>query len=394
MIGRSYRPSRVFSTEDARWIARRRLPRLVYDFIDGGVGREVGLDANQQAFDDAKLQPRVLANVSKRSTATTLMGRQHSLPFGMAPMGMCNLADPGTDAAMANLAKQHDLPIGLSTASSTSIEEMARISDGNAWFQLYVGQSEEAAMALVDRARNAGYQTLILTVDTPELSRRTKDFRNGFEVPFQFGPRQVFDFAMHPAWSLRRLAAGVPTPANFDFKAGKGFKRDEPRAGTDAPFLSRLRDRWQGKLVVKGVTSPADARTARDLGADAINVSNHGARQLDSGPGAAALLPAIRAALGPDTPILFDSGVRTGDDIVRALALGADFVMVGRPWLYAAGAEGPKGVQAIFDVLVAELSIVMAQIGVTATNQIGRDSLAMHHGDAATTPSPVRLSTA
>lgn len=366
---------RIFSTEDARRIAARRLPRLVFDFIEGSAGREVSADRNIRRFDEIMLQPRVMADVAVRSVATKLMGRTYGLPFGIAPMGMCNLSWPEADKHLAQTAKHYDVPVCLSSAASSSIEEMYRRAGENAWFQLYVGQSMDHSLSLVDRAQTAGYDTLILTVDVPQVSRRVRDLRNGFQVPFSIGPRQFIDFALHPRWSLTTLINGPPSAKNFAAGNGVKFDRNGSRAGADWAFLDKLRNHWKGKLVVKGVTSADDARRIRNSGADAVYVSNHGGRQLDSAPPAIDLLPIIRSAVGPDYPLIFDSGVRSGEDVVKALALGADFVMVGRPMLFALAAEAEVGLNALFSAFAGDISTAMAQLGITRTDQITRQVL-------------------
>lgn len=366
-------PSRIFSTQDARALAKPRLPRLIFDFVEGAAGREVGTARNTSEFDQILLQPRVMADVSARSLTTTLLGQDYAVPFGIAPMGMCNLVHPKADRALAQAAQRFDFPLCLSSAASTSIEDMGKWAGTRAWFQLYFGASAEASLAMVERARRAGYDTLVLTVDVPQVSRRLRDLRNGFSVPFRMTPRAIWDFATHPQWSLRTLAAGVPQPRNFiDASGTSTFDRGASRSGADWAFLQVLRDAWPGKLIVKGVTSPEDARRASSLGADAIYVSNHGGRQLDSVPPAIRLLPLIRAAVGPKVPLLFDSGIRNGEDMVKALALGADFVMVGRPALFALGAEGAPGLSALLTSFAEDISVVMAQLGVTSINQLGR----------------------
>ncbi|MEM9140175.1 MAG: alpha-hydroxy acid oxidase [Pseudomonadota bacterium] len=368
----------IAALEDARRLARRRLPRLVFDFIEGGAGDEVALAANRAALDAIKLQPRVLEDTSRRDLSAEFLGRRYDLPIGMAPMGMCALAHPEADRLMARLALEANIPLGLSTAASTSIEAMAPLAPQQLWFQLYVGQSQHNGLAMADRAAAAGYHTLVLTVDVPEVSRRARDLRNGFQVPFRIGPRQALDFALHPAWAVQRLMAGVPYQANFDRTKG-GFRRDEPRAGADWAFLDRLRQRWEGALIVKGVTSPTDAMRIRDAGADAMWVSNHGGRQLDAVMPAIQILPHIRRAVGADLPLLFDSGVRTGGDVVRALALGADFVMMGRPWMYGLGAAGGRGLVSVARLLKGEISNVMAQIGARSIADLTPDVLAEAH---------------
>ncbi len=382
--------SRIFSTEDAERLAKRRLPRLIYDFVQGAAGREVGAARNVAAFDSVMLQPRVMADVGQFSLATELMGQSYKVPFGIAPMGMCNLVHPKADASLANAAKAMDFPLCLSSAASTSIEDMARMAGSLAWFQLYFGDSVAASFAMVDRARTAGYDTLVLTVDVPQVSRRVRDHRNGFTVPFAMTPRAFWDFASHPRWSLSTLAAGAPRPMNFTGSNGSStFDRGASRSGADWSFLKTLRDKWLGKLIVKGVTSTADARQVQSLGVDAIYVSNHGGRQLDSVPPAIQLLSLIRAAVGPEFPLLFDSGIRNSEDIVKALALGADFIMIGRPALFALGAEGAVGLNALLNCLETDIRVVMAQLGVTSISQLGPDIIskgtALNSNDPKTT---------
>ena len=379
--------SRIYSTEDARRLARRRLPRLVFDFVEGAAGRETGAARNLSQFDEIMLQPRVMADVSVCSLTTELLGQSHALPFGIAPMGMCNLVHPSADKSLANAARSMGFPVCLSSAASTSIEDMAQLAAGHAWFQLYFGASKEASLALVDRARTACYETLVLTVDVPQVSRRLRDLRNGFSVPFGMSPRAFLDFASHPRWSLSTLAAGAPRPMNFEgTNGGNTFDRGASRSGADWAFLDVLRKEWPGKLIVKGVTSAIDARRVRSLGADAVYVSNHGARQLDSVPPAIRLLPLIRDAVGPDFPLLFDSGIRNGEDVVKALALGADFVMIGRPALFALGAEGSRGLTALLQSFASDIRVVMAQLGVTSIDQLGPDVLFDNTTRASDTP--------
>ncbi len=370
------RGSRVFSTDDARRLAARRQPRIIFDFIEGAAGREVAVGRNSKRFDELMLRPRVMADVANRDLTTKLFGQTFGLPLGIAPMGMCDLAWPGADRAMATAARQFGLPVCLSSAASSSIEDMADWAGENAWFQLYVSQTIEQAEQMVARARAAGYKTLILTVDVPQVSRRLRDLRNGFAMPFRIGPRQFLDFALHPKWSLTTLFSGVPRPRNFILQDGStGFDRAASRAGADWAFLERLRALWDGTLIVKGVTSAEDAIRIRTLGADAIYVSTHGGRQLDSAPAAIDLLPVIREALGPEMQVIFDSGVRNGEDVVKALASGADFVMIGRPVLFALGAEGPRGVPALLDCFREEISTTLAQIGLANIPSVTSDAL-------------------
>ncbi|MGI9505309.1 MAG: alpha-hydroxy acid oxidase [Geminicoccaceae bacterium] len=364
------------SIEDAIACARKRLPRLIFDFIEGGADREIAVRRNVEALERVELQPRVLADVAERSLSTTILGQRFAVPFGIAPMGMCNVVDPEADRFITEMSETNDMPIGLSTAASTSIEDMAMLAGEQAWFQLYVTGAVEEALSLVERARQAGYETLILTGDVPQVSRRVRDLRNGFQMPFRIGSSQAIDFALHPAWTFRMWRAGAPSPANF--VAGKdknSFDRGASRAGANWSFLERLRKAWPKHLVLKGLMSAEDAAHAKRLGVDAIWVSNHGGRQLDSSPAPIKVLPKVKAAVGPDFPLIFDGGIRHGDDVVRAHALGADFVMLGRPILFAIGAARGEGLQCYLDILKDEISLVLAQIGCRSLDEVGPDVL-------------------
>lgn len=370
--------TRIFCADDARRLARRKLPRLVFDFIEGAAGRELSAERNMQAFDRVSLQARVMGNVAQRSLSRRFLGHAFDLPFGIAPMGMCNLVRPGADRMLARASAEFGLPVCLSSAASSTIEEMRAWAGPRAWFQLYVNGTPEDALALVDRAEAAGYEILVLTVDVPQVSRRVRDIRNGFTIPFRIGPRQFLDFALHPGWSVATLLNGPPAPRNFATGKGTGtsFDRNASRAGADWQFLDRLRRRWRGKLIVKGVTHRQDARRVCEAGADAVWVSNHGGRQLDSAPPAITVLPGIREAVGPLFPLVFDSGVRSGEDVVRALASGADFVMLGRPLLFAIGAEGQAGLDALLSALAEDISVAMAQLGLSDIAEISQHNLA------------------
>ncbi len=347
---------------------------MIFDFIDGAAGREVACARNTNEFDKITLQPRAMADVGTRTLRTKFLGTEFDVPFGIAPMGMCNLACPGADAQMADAAKQKNMPVCLSSAGSSSLEDMHGWAGSQAWFQLYFGQSEEASFAAVERAANSGYETLILTVDVPEVARRIKDQRNGFNVPFHMTPRAFIDFAVHPRWSLSTLARGIPRPRNFATESAR-FDRKASRAGADWDFLASLRDRWPGTLIVKGITAPQDACRVQSLGIDAIYISNHGGRQLDSAPPAIELLPIIRSAVGHDYPLMFDSGIRNGEDIVKALALSADFVMLGRPVLFALAAAGGAGLHSLIQCFAEDIDLAMAQIGVSDIKDVGAKNL-------------------
>jgi isopentenyl diphosphate isomerase/L-lactate dehydrogenase-like FMN-dependent dehydrogenase len=358
-------PSRDLpSAQDAYELARRRLPRLIFDFIDGAAGQGLASGRNRSAFGDIGLMPRVLVDPGEPSLQTEFLGRTYGTPFGIAPMGMCDLAWPGTDHAFARLAAQKGFPVCVSTASSTPLERMVELAEGQAWFQLYVTGSTETALHFVERAHAAGYRELVLTVDVPRLGRRPRDLRNGFRTPFRFTASGILDFATHPRWSLGTLMAGIPRMANYDaLPQSGGYDRQAARKGADWAFLQQLRDLWKGRLIVKGVLSSDDALRIRTLGCDALWISNHGGRQLESAPATAAILPEMRRVLPREFPLIVDGGVTCGEDIVKALALGADFVMLGRPFLYASAAVGPEGPQRFAKTLADEIIVTLAQIG-------------------------------
>jgi L-lactate dehydrogenase (cytochrome) len=361
------------------------LPKLVFDFVEGGAGLELAVARNQNRFDEILLQPRVLEDVSKRSLETSFLNYSFDVPFGIAPMGMCNLVHHNADKIMCEVARTKNLPFCVSSASSTNLETVRNATGVNSWFQLYMGNSLEHYMSLINRAKNAGYQTLVLTVDVPQVSRRTRDLRNGFKVPFKIGVRQFIDFAMHPSWSVSKILHGTPRPENYDGYEGVKFDRYASRAGLNWELLSQLRDTWKGNLIVKGVTSPSDAQKIVSYGVDAIYVSNHGGRQLDSVPAAIDLLPSIRDTVGLEFPIIFDSGIRGGEDVLKALALGANFVMLGRPVLHAMSAGGKKGLTSLFDAVSEDISVGLAQLGLNTIQQINSNCiwpLSSHSGNS------------
>ncbi|MEM9777969.1 MAG: alpha-hydroxy acid oxidase, partial [Chloroflexota bacterium] len=350
----------------------KRLPKIIFDYIDGAAGNELAKARNREAFQEIYLQGRVLVNVDQRSLKTNFLGKSWGLPFGIAPMGLCNLAWPRADQMLAQAAAAYNIPAALSTAGSTSIEDFGTQTGQNGWFQLYVGGAEVQAMGLVSRAEQAGYDTLVFTVDVPQVAPRRRDMRNQFVMPFKIGPKLFWDFATHPRWSIASLLAGAPRLANFPNANSKqdGWDRNSGRGKIDFPFLARLREKWPRKLIVKGVTHAEDAKRIQAAGADAIWVSNHGGRQLASSLPAIHILPKVRAAVGNDYPLMFDSGIRNGEDAVKALALGADFIMLGRPFLWGVAAGGQDGLNNVIDLIANEISVAMAQVGKVCIEEI------------------------
>lgn len=354
--------SKIHSSEDARRLARKRLPWMVFDYIDGAAGAETGAACNRAAFDDIELRPRILRNVSERSLSVPLWGSPTKAPFGISPMGMCNLSGPGADMMLARLAARKKVPLGVSTVASTAMEPLIEEAEGNAWFQLYFSGDGSGSFKLVERAKAAGYETIILTVDVAEVGRRPRELRHGFTMPFRIGPKQFIDFALHPRWSLSSLFEGKPKMANFEME-GYAFDRTESRAKADWDTLARLRAMWPGKLVVKGVLDVDDAMALKGAGVDAIQVSSHGARQLDSAPPPIRELAKIREALGTEYPLFYDTGLRSGEDVVKAYTQGANFTFLGRILQFAIAAGGEEGLHQLWQVLCQETSITLAQLG-------------------------------
>ena len=370
--------TKIHTIDDAIRLSKKRLPKLVFDFIDGASGDDKLAEINSKALDQIRLEPKVFRNVENRNLSKKIFDFHFDYPFGFAPMGMTNLSWPEADKMIAKESAYNNIPTCVSMASSTTLEDMFTFSEGHSWMQIYIFQSEEFIMELLKRAEGIGYKVLILTVDVPILSRRARDDRNGFGYPFKIGPKQFLDFALHPQWSLTTLFKGAPQPMNYvTSKSGDQiFRRKESRGATDWNTLKRVRDAWKGKLIIKGVMNSEDALKIKEAGADAIQVSNHGGRQLDSATASINALPLIRKTLGDTFPIIFDSGIRSGSDILRALALGADFVMFGRPLMYAIGADGARGLRRIINLIKEELSTNLGLVGLTDINEVDKKIIA------------------
>ena len=370
--------TKIHTIDDAIKLSKKRLPKLVFDFIDGASGDDKLAEINSSALDQIRLEPKVFKNVENRTLKKTILDFNFDLPFGFAPMGMTNLSWPEADKMFAKESVYNNIPTCVSMASSTTLENMYEYSEGHSWMQIYIFQDEEFIMELLDRAKHIGYKVLILTVDVPILSRRARDDRNGFGYPFKIGPKQFLDFALHPHWSLTTLLKGAPRPMNYVTSSSgeQIFRRKESRGATDWNTLQRIRDAWKGKLIIKGIMNSEDAIKIKDSGADAIQVSNHGGRQLDSATAAINALPNIRKKIGKEFPIIFDSGIRSGSDILRALAFGADFVMLGRPLMYAVGADGARGLRRIINLIKEELSTNLGLVGLTNINDVNHKIIA------------------
>jgi L-lactate dehydrogenase (cytochrome) len=372
----------ILSLDDFERAARRHLPRPVFAYVCGAVEDNASLRDNRAAFDELGFVPRVLVDASKRSTATKLFGREYAAPFGMAPMGISALSAYRGDLVLARAAKKVNVPMVMSGSSLIRLEEVAA-ANPDAWFQAYLPGEPVRITALVDRVAKAGFTTLMVTVDTAVLSNRENNIRAGFSLPLRPGARLAWDGITHPRWllgtALRTLARhGMPHFENSFAERGapilsRHVERDfSKRDHLNWEHLDLIRKRWKGPLVVKGIMSVEDAEIARERGVDGIVVSNHGGRQLDGTVSPLRVLPEIAARAGAMT-VMMDSGIRRGTDVLKALALGAAFVWVGRPFNYAASIAGEAGVLHAFEILRGEVYRNMALLGVNSFAELGRE---------------------
>ncbi|MFY9314794.1 MAG: alpha-hydroxy acid oxidase [Burkholderiales bacterium] len=374
----------AFSIEELRRAAKRRLPRAVFDFIDGGAEDELTLRQNRAAFEEVLLNRRVLVGVAQVSTETSILGKPAKLPIAVAPTGALGFGWRGGDVAVARAAAARGIPFSLSTAATASIERVAAETRGRLWFQAYFFKEREYTFGLLERARRAGYDTVMVTADLPVGGKRERDFRNDFSIPFRFTPKNVLDFATRPAWALDMLLRGVPQLENL---AGMGDYHAEPRElassvgrnqdpALDWEVVKRVRDAWPGKLLVKGVVDPRDAEIAISVGCEGVIVSNHGGRQLDGEIASFDALPGVVRAIGSKGSVLLDGGIRRGGDVVKALARGAEAVMVGRAMFYGVSAAGEAGAARALDILGDELVRTMQLCGARSIAEIGPELIA------------------
>jgi isopentenyl diphosphate isomerase/L-lactate dehydrogenase-like FMN-dependent dehydrogenase len=362
---------RIASIDDLRSIAQRKLPRVCFDWLDGGAYGETTLARNRQSLDELTLLPRYLVDVSKRDLSTVVCGTKLSMPVMLSPTGLNRIAHRDAERAVARAAGRAGTVFCISTASSIPLEEIARVATGPLWFQLYLWRSREVYEGIVRRACDAGYEALVVTVDVPLVGTRERDIRNGFTLPLKLSLRNRIEAARHPRWVWGYLRQPEITFGNLtDVGAGTSAGAisqlinsafNDPSATYDN--LRRLREMWPGKLLVKGTLTAEDAELAVAEGIDGIVVSNHGGRQLDHAPATIDVLPEIVAAVGNRVDVLVDSGFRRGSDIVKALALGAKAVMVGRPYLYGLAAAGEAGVTKALEILRVELDTCLGLIG-------------------------------
>jgi isopentenyl diphosphate isomerase/L-lactate dehydrogenase-like FMN-dependent dehydrogenase len=365
------------SVADMEVTAKKRLPGFVRDYLVNGLGDGACVDRNRQDLDNVLLMPRYLSEAGAPDIRCQLLGQAYDAPFGVAPIGLSGLIWPHSETILAEAAKTHNVPYTLSTVATVSLETIPPIAGENAWFQYYPSSDMAVEDSILERCRVAGYGTILLTVDVPVVVRREHDIRNGLSIPPRFNLKTLSQMMAHPQWALRMLARGVPQFETIrpyfsggqsrnigrSIQASSHFVKQVMKGHITADRFTRIRAGWSGKLLVKGVLNSEEAQQYLAMGADGLVISNHGGRQLDAAPSSVSVLPIVRQAVGPDATLIADSGVRSGQDIARMLALGADFVLMGRPFMYAVAALDRRGGDHVMNVLKAELRSVMGQMG-------------------------------
>ena len=376
--------AKAINIEDLRQLARRRLPRAIFDFFDGGAEDESTLRDNRAAFERVRLLPKVLVDVASVNTRMELLGSESRLPLAIAPTGGISAGRAGAELALARAAKGWGVPFTLATPAAVTIERVAEEVGGRLWFQLYAVRQREFREKLVARARSCGYEALLVTVDLPVSGKRERDPRNGFRTPYNPNWRNSRDVLFKPAWLLEIARHGLPGMANFEgyqFSTPKGTDiatavGQEMDPSLDWEAIKRLRGLWPGKLLLKGVERPDDAERAAAIGCDGVVVSNHGGRQLDGAAATLEALPAVASQVGNKLTVLLDGGVRRGVDILKARALGAHGVLTGRATLFGAMAGGEAGARRALEILASELERAMRLCGVRSIADIGPELIA------------------
>ncbi|GAA3891546.1 quinone-dependent L-lactate dehydrogenase [Leifsonia kafniensis] len=370
---RTRRLASATSIDDLRTIAKRVTPKAPFDYTDGAAEGEISLSRARQAFQDIEFHPSVLRDVSNVDTTREVLGKVSAMPFGIAPTGFTRMMQTEGERAGATAAEAAGIPFSLSTMGTTSIEDVAAAApNGRNWFQLYMWADRERSLALVDRAAAAGYDTLMVTVDTPVGGARLRDVKNGFSIPPALTPKTVLNALPRPAWWINFLTTEPLAFASLDRWSGTVAAlidtMFDPTVGPDE--VKYIRETWKGKLVVKGIQSVADARLAVELGADAIVLSNHGGRQLDRAPIPFHLLPSVVREVGTETEVHLDTGIMNGADIVASVAMGARFTLIGRAYLYGLMAGGRPGVDRTIAILSEEIRRTMKLLGVATLDEL------------------------
>ena len=361
--------TRLPGIDDLKRLARRRIPNFAFDYMEAGIDREVGKRRNRDAFDGVRLTPRYLRDASAADIETAIFGRRYAMPFGVAPVGLGNMMWPQAERSLAAAAQQANIPYVLSTFSTTDLAEVAQIAPDVCWFQLYVPREGAALKDLLARVQEAGFHVLVVTVDIPVGAKRNRELRNGLKLPFSFTWNILWQSMIHPRWALTTLRHGRPDFVNVQrYRSGPitalaEFITSFSVHGVSQEHLRTIRNTWKGPLVVKGVQHPQDALAALNLGADGLIVSNHGGRQLDAAPPSLESLRQLPDAVRSKMTVMLDSGVRTGLDVIRAKALGAQMAFSGRSFFYGVAALGAKGGGQVVGIYRDEITRTLQQLG-------------------------------
>jgi len=371
-----------YNIEDLRQRAKRKLPRGIFEFVDGGAEDGIAVENNREAYRSLKIKNRVLVDVSGRSTGTEIFGKKIAMPYGVSPTGSGGIVHYGGEVGLAKAAAKMGVPCTVATNALTSMEEICEQAGGNLWFQLYMWADREMSMTFMDRVKAAGFETLIVTVDGPVGPNREYNYKNGFSMPIHYSPRLLAQLLAKPGWCLGVLAQQYLKRGAFQ-KENYPPELSRKISGADLSYkivksdsqswddIRRIRDMWPGNMLIKGLQSKEDAVIAANEGLQGVILSNHGGRYVDCAPAPLQVLPEVRAAVGDRIRIIIDSGVRRGSDIVKALALGADMVMAGRPTLWGAAAAGEAGAYRALEIFYDEMDRIMAQLGLNTVDEIG-----------------------
>ena len=375
--------------DDLKTIAKANIPGFVFDYIEEGCNANCAVKANRNGLDEVTLLPHYMQAYQAPNLETQLLGKAYSMPVGIAPIGLSGLIWPKASLLHAQVAKQANIPFVLSTVSTVSIEDAAAAAGENFWFQLYPPADRGICLDLMERAKQAGCQNLVVTVDVPTPSRRIKALKSGLSVPPKISLNTIWQSVLRPRWSLSTLQTGLPEFANLapymdasvnNMQDVANFIRSTMRDVVDADYLTWLREHWSGNLIVKGVLNPQDARVVKAIGAQGLVVSNHGGRQLDAAAAPIMQLPKIRDAVGDDITLLADGSVESGVDVARYLASGAQGILAGRAFAYGVAAGQGTGIQLTVDILQAELSQIMSQLHCGDVKDLSQFAQAVTHG--------------
>jgi len=360
------------SIADLKILAKKRIPSFAFDYIDGAIDDERGKKRNRESFHGIHLTPRYLVDVSHIDISTELFGRRYAIPFGVPPIGLGNMMWPGAEKALAIASQQANIPYILSSFSTTLMEEIAQVAPDVCWFQLYVPTKIEVMNELLSRAKNAGFKVLVVTLDIPVGAKRNRELKNGLKLPFSFTPNIVWQSLIHPRWAIETLLHGSPDFVNvLPYKEGPDqglaeFISNFTMPGVSLERVKLIRELWDGPLVLKGIQYLQNAIDAMAIGVDGIIVSNHGGRQLDAAPTSIETLQRLPKQVMDNMTIMIDSGVRTGTDVIRAKALGAQFAFSGRSFFYAMGAMGRAGANQAIEIYRDEITRTLQQLGCTS----------------------------